>query len=509
MNILKFPLGIRFDFLKDSVEETDIDLALKELTCALSKKDVMDLHIYGGVCPIDERDSKGVYTVVFMNGDMVPMRELYAKLDNDAVIHSMTEARTPYVQNNVIRDFKDMEYFGVVDKDGRVVNGSGRDIVFPDITAERAKFSEKNTIVIAPNTFKGTIPAETASKHLMKAIRRELPGFTSVPVPAADGGDGTIDAIERSAASFRHSMNVTAPYGNKVKADYLVIDGTKAFIESALASGLALCGSDNLDPMHATSYGTGELMLRAAHEGVKDIYVCLGGSATNDCGIGLARALGVRFLDADGEEIEYACGMSEIASMDAANLDKFVSEANVIVMCDVDNPLLGIKGATRTFGRQKGANEYQIIALENGIENLSRIINKYAGADVTTFPGAGAAGGMAAMLKALFNAEIRSGAVAVLDITGFDKLLKNARFVITGEGMIDSTSLNGKAVGAVIAHAERAGVPVAVISGTKGEGFEEVENRCAITEYTLSEENALQHFDEAADKLVKRIAAKL
>ena len=509
MKILKFPLGIRFDFLKDFVSEDDISLALSELTRALSMKDVSDLHIYGGVCPLDARDSRGIYTVVFMNGDMVPMRELYAKLDNDAVIRAMTDAKTPYVQNNVIRDFEDMEFIGVVESDGRVTGGSGRGIAFPEKTGERLKYDEKKTILIAPNTFKGTISSRTAAKHLIKAVRDNLPGYYAVPIPAADGGDGTVDAIEQAIHSFRHSMDVTAPYGGKKKADYLVIDGTKAVIESALASGLALCDKEKLDPMHATSFGTGELILRAAHEGVKDIYVCLGGSATNDCGIGLARALGVKFLDADGEEIEYACGLSEIVSIDASGLDKYVSKANVIVMCDVENPLFGANGATRTFGRQKGANDNQVAALEAGMEAFASVLNRFADENVSTVPGAGAAGGMAAMLKALLKAELRSGAEAVLDITGFDKLLKNARYVITGEGRIDSTSMHGKIVGAVIAHAEKAGVPVAVIAGSKGEGYEEVEKHSAFTEYAGSEENALEHFAIAAEKLIRNIVKSI
>ncbi len=505
MKILKFPLGIRFDFLKDKVEEEDVSFILNEITHALSRKDVDQMHLYGGVCPLDERDSKGIYTVVFMNGDMVPMRALYAKLDADAVLHSFTDARTPYVQNNVVRDFKDMEFFGIVGDDGRVSGGSGRSLVFPEKTDKRVVFSDTKTILAAPNAFKGTIPSGVASNHIIKAIRSNMPGVTAVPVPVADGGDGTLDAIEKTMYSFRHSMNVTGPYGDKISADYLVIDGTKAVIESALASGLALCDGKTLDPLHATSFGTGELILRAAHEGVKEIYVCLGGSATNDCGIGLANALGVKFFDQDGEEISSACGLEDIVTIDVSGLDRFVKNTKVTVMCDVSNPLIGSHGATRTFGRQKGADEHQLTALEYGMTRFADVLDLFAGRPVSRAEGAGAAGGMGAMLMALLNAESRSGSEAMLEIAGFDRMLKHASFVITGEGMIDSTSTSGKAVGSIIEHAEKANVPVAVIAGKKGEGFEAVSDRAFSVEYTGSEEEPLDAFDKAADRLIKRI----
>lgn len=503
MDILKFALGIRFDSLKDSVGEDFKELVLSELTSSLSAKDVEGLHILGGVNKIDPRDSEGVYTVVFMNGKLGKMRRLYSKIDGDGKLHSLLEARDPYVQNNVIRAFTDMEYFGAVSKNGRTEGGS-RELVFLEKPVERIAYYE-NTIILAPNSFKGTVPAKEAVRRLSAALRKKLPETALVPVPAADGGDGTLEAIESGIITQRRTVAVTAPYGDSIKADYLVADGTKAIIESALASGLALCADYELDPLKASSFGTGELILRAVNEGLKDIYVCLGGSATNDCGIGMARALGVRFLDAGGNEISEAGEMDRIAFIDAENVGKLVREARFTAVCDVSNPLTGVNGATYTFGPQKGAAAETLLKLENGMLNIEKLLNDHAGRNVCSEPGAGAAGGMGAMLMAVFGARYMCGSEAILDVADFDRKLRHAVLVVTGEGRIDSTSMQGKAVGEIIKHAEKAGVPVALIAGCRGEGAEEPEKHAVFTEYADEGEDVLSRFDRAAEKLADDI----
>ncbi|MCR5809176.1 MAG: glycerate kinase [Clostridiales bacterium] len=506
MDILKFALGIRFDFYRSSVSDEDVGAVVSELTGALTVKDVVDLQIFGGVCPIDSRDSSGVYTVVFMNGGIKQMRALYAKLNGDARIHAMLEAKEPFIQNNVIRNFEDMEYFGEVGMDGVCRGGSGRSIVFSETADRRRAYTGKGHILIAPNAFKGTISSLEAIKHISAALRKRLPETELIPVPVADGGDGTLETVENAVLSMRRSMTVTGPYGEKIKADYLVADGIRAVIESALASGLALCGGAELDPLRATSFGTGELIMRAAHEGLKEIYVGLGGSATNDCGIGLARALGCRFLDNDGNEIDTASEMERIAKIDRTNLDPMVKSAKIKVMCDVSNPLTGPNGATCVFGPQKGADGETLAKLEAGMKNMAVLLDEAAGKPVSLEKGAGAAGGIGTMLMALFDAECMSGAEALLDIAEFDRKLRNASLVITGEGRIDSTSLNGKAVGRIIEHAKKAGVEIALIAGCRGDGYGAVEAEARFTEYTGSETDALRFLDEAADRLARRIA---
>jgi glycerate kinase len=504
MEILKFSLGVRFDTLKDSVAAEDVSAILSELTRAVPAEEAEGLDIYGGIAPIDARDSRGVYTVVFMNGGIKTMRRLYARLDSDARISAYLESRVPYTQNNVIRNYRDMEYLGSVSKHGVITGGSRSGLVFRGAPGKIVKNKQAKTILIAPNSFKGTIPANTAVKRLRLALRKLYPDAVTLSVPVADGGDGTLDAVEASLLSNRRTVGVTGPYGEKINADYLITGGG-AVIESALASGLAIAGDRELDPLIATSFGTGELIARAAHEGASKIFVCLGGSATNDCGMGIARALGCRFLNENGEEVTSARDMCDIASMDASGLDKCLIGKQITVMCDVDNPLTGPHGATYTFGPQKGADGETLELLERGMINMARLLDAHAGYKVSETEGAGAAGGMGAMLMALLGARRLSGAKAVLDISCFDELLENAALVITGEGCIDATTLSGKAVGEVLERANRAKVPAAIIAGSLGEGSEAVLEKAALYELTESEEDALHHFDMAADRLAKRI----
>lgn len=505
MEIKRFALGMRFDFLKDKYTEEDVSFILHEITSVLSVSDTAGLCFFGGTGKIKEDDSEGVYTVVFTNGDMMRTRNVYHKLNEDAVLRSWSDHRVPFLQNNVIRSFNGLEFYGKVGEDGKVEGGSGRDISFSVEVKERAKFTGKDSILIAPNSFKGTISSDAAAARLLNAMRAEMPERNAVLVPVADGGDGTLSAVENSMLAFRRGMDVTAPSGGKIRAEYLVTDCENAIIESALASGLALCAGSELDPLNATSCGTGELMLRAAHEGMQNIYVCLGGSATNDCGIGLLRALGVKFIKNDGSEAVSAKEMGEIVSIDGAGIDPFIKKARIYAVCDVKNPLTGANGATRTYGPQKGVTEESFDILERGMLNMERLLNAYAGRKVCSEPGAGAAGGMGAALMALLGAEHIDGAEAVLQIAEFDEKLRNAALVITGEGRIDASTMEGKAVGTVIKHAEKAKVPVALIAGSLGEGSESVLRSAKLYELTGSEEDALRHFDAAAERLAERI----
>ena len=506
MEIKHFALGVRFDTLEDRVTPDDIDMVFSQLTDLLCVKDVEDLIISGGTAKLSEDDGEGIYTVVFTNGNLKKMRALYSKLDSDARIHAMLDTRTPFIQNNIIRSFEGMELIGAVSKDGRCENGDGREVVFPAKTQPRPLCNSSKTVLFALNSFKGTISSDTASRHAMRALRRRMPDITCIPVPVADGGDGTLKAVEKAMLGQRHAMDAVGPYGQKIRAEYLVVDGTKALIESALVSGLALCGDIELDPVKATSFGTGQLIMRAVHEGLKQILVCLGGSATNDCGLGMARALGVKFLDRGGEEVVSAEGMKDVVSIDVSGLDRQAAQAEIVAICDVDNPLTGERGATNTYGAQKGADSDSLALLEEGMLNMERVLNDHCGRAVCSEPGAGAAGGMGAMLKALFNAKVVPGAEAILDAADFDRMLKKAALVVTGEGRIDNTSLNGKAVGAVISHALKAGKPVAILAGSRGEGAESVEKYVNFCEYSNSIDDALTHFDEAAERLAERIA---
>lgn len=506
MNILKFALGMRFDFLKDEFTEDDVSFILGEITEVLSASEVEGLHMFGGLAKIDETDSNGIFTVVFTNGKMDFMRNVYSKLNGDAVLRSYSDYRIPFIQNNVIRGFEGLEFYGIIGADGTLKDGSGRTIVFPTAAKERNAFSLDGSVLLAPNSFKGTISSDEAILHLRRAFRKRSPEKNLISVPIADGGDGTLEAISNAVFSMRRGMDVTAPYGDKIHAEYLVIDGDKAVIESARASGLAICGEKEPDPIKAVSTGTGELILRAAHEGIKNIFVCLGGSATNDCGIGMARALGAKFITDDGSEAEDPSRMEFVRSVDVSGVDPLVKKAKITAVCDVNNPLTGFNGATYSFGPQKGASGETLETLERGMKNMETVLDAFAGSKVCSEAGAGAAGGIGAMLMSLFNAEYKAGAGAVLDIAEFDDKLKHASVVITGEGRIDSTTLCGKAVGEVIKRAKASGVPVAVIAGEIGEGADEVIKDAAIFEPCGPADDAIAHFDEAAERLADRIA---
>ena len=277
--------------------------------------------------------------------------------------------------------------------------------------------------------------------------------------------NGTLDAIENILRGRTREVQVTAPYGEKIPARYYVIDGQNAVIESALASGLALCDADALDPLHATSRGTGELIMRALREGAQEVCIGLGGSATNDCGIGAASALGVRFLDEEGNEIDTADRMAEVARIDASGVDPLVRNAGFTLMCDVKR--------------------------------------------VSAFHGAGAAGGMGAMFMALLYARVRSGAEAVLDLASFDKVCKNASFVVTGEGRVDSTSVSGKALGTVLDRARACGVRTAIIAGSRGDGAELAEAKADIVRYCGEEADRVEALKKSARMLARDIGADL
>lgn len=506
MDIPHFGLGIRFDFFTPTVSEEQISELLSELAAAVPASIASKLMIYGGEVLLDQEKDRGVYTLVFTNGHLKNMRALYRTVENDAKLHGMLCARLPYLQNNVIRSFEGLEYLGAVDKSGRLCGGS-RELCFCKKPQNRVRTGSDISIIIAPNSFKGTFGAYEVSRHISAALRSETPYAVLKYVPVADGGDGTLDAVKSMLPGRTRTIEVSAPYGGSVKADYYITDGTTAIIESALASGLALCKDQTLDPKIATSRGTGELIRRALREGASKVLIGLGGSATNDCGIGAACALGFRFLDADGSAVESAADMQRITSIDASDVEPLIKNASFTVMCDVDNPLLGPKGATHTFGRQKGAGDEDIVLLESGMQNMAKRLNGFAGKDIASQNGAGAAGGMGAMLMALLGAEYTSGAEALLEAAHFDRMLEKADVVITGEGSIDGTSLEGKALGAVLTHAAKAGVNSALIAGRRGEGADKAEAISAFAVYCKDASGSMEALDSAAEELAQKIKA--
>lgn len=324
-------------------------------------------------------------------------------------------------------------------------------------------------ILLAPDSFKGTLSAREVCEIEARAIRDVLPDAHVTMLPMADGGEGMVDAYLSVFGGERAARCVTGPNGNPVNAAYALMPDGSAAIEMAAAAGLPLMRG-RLNPLHATTYGVGELLRDAQRRGAKRILLGLGGSATNDCGIGMAAALGWRFLDADG---------AQVAPL-AENLGKIAAivppqerlRAEVLAACDVDNPLLGAHGATCVFGPQKGVTEEIKPRLEAGMAHFAAVLNKTFPSFDAAAPGAGAAGGMGAAVVTFLGGTLRPGIELLLDAAKFDAYLARADLVITGEGRMDAQSLHGKVPCGVGKRAKRVGKPCIAICGALGDGAE-------------------------------------
>jgi glycerate kinase len=325
-------------------------------------------------------------------------------------------------------------------------------------------------IVLAPNAFKGSMSALQAAEAMEQGVRAACPAAEIRKVPVADGGDGLaevlIDALNGQAPVF----SVCGPLHEPVEAALCHVPAQGlAAVETAVASGLALLAPEQRDPTRTTSYGTGELIRAALDLGARHIIVGLGGSATTDGGIGMAAALGMRFLDADGKPVQPVGGaLHQIRRIDASGLDPRLAEVRCEAICDVDNPLLGATGAAAVYAPQKGATPAQVAALEAGLAHLAERIAADLGLEVRALAGAGAAGGLGAGLHAFLGAELRRGVDLVLDLVGLDEALAGADLVLTGEGQIDEQTAFGKAPAGVAERAKARGIGCIAIAGGIG-----------------------------------------
>jgi glycerate kinase len=331
-------------------------------------------------------------------------------------------------------------------------------------------------VVVAPDSYKGSVTALGVAEAIERGVRAVFPEAQVAKVPIADGGEGTVDALVVATRGRIEERTVRGPLGEPVRARWGVLgDGETAVVEMAAASGLPLVPKDRRDPRVTTTFGTGELVRAALDAGVKKLIVGIGGSATNDGGTGMARALGVRFLDAGGADLpEGGAALARLARIDLAGLDPRVAAAQLVVACDVDNPLTGPRGASAVYGPQKGATPEMVKELDAALGRYAEVARQATGRDVATRPGAGAAGGLGAGLLFFTPAALRPGVEIVLEATGFEELVRGADLVITGEGRTDFQTAMGKAPVGVAAAAKRHGVPVICLSGGLGDGADEV-----------------------------------
>lgn len=353
-------------------------------------------------------------------------------------------------------------------------------------------------IIAAFDSMKGSLTSREAGEAVCEAISGLRPDAETDIVVVADGGEGTSGALMAALGGSVAECHVCGPAGDSVLARYgISADHGTAIMEMASASGITLVDENERNPMRTTTFGVGQMILDAARRGCRHIMIGLGGSATNDGGMGMLSALGVRFLDSAGVELEpVGCNLMNVSRIDTSGMPELVRSLKVTVACDVDNPLYGPDGAAYVFAPQKGADPAMVKSLDRGLRNYARVVSEAVGKDVAVVRGAGAAGGMGAAFAAFLNSEIKRGIDVILDAAGFDELLKDATLVITGEGSMDRQTLMGKAPAGVLRRAMRASVPVVAFAGRVSDreallaaGFEGVE---AITPVSMPLEVAMR-----------------
>ncbi len=339
-------------------------------------------------------------------------------------------------------------------------------------TAEWKKNVMKlSNFILAPDSFKGTMSSDEVCTAMERAIIKNIPEAHITRVPLADGGEGLVRAFIRICGAKLVTAAVCGPLFERVNANYAILPDGTAVIEMAECAGLTLVENCR-DPLHTTTFGVGELILHAYAGGCKKIILGLGGSATNDCGIGMAAALGYKFFDDSGSEIEPSA--ENMVRISAIKVPKSLPECSFVAACDVNNPLYGPTGATYTFGMQKGAQGGMLELLDAGLENMAAVMKRDLNVDVASEQGSGAAGGLGAGVLAFLHGALKPGIELVLEAAKFDELIEDADIVFTGEGRIDWQSAHGKAPVGVAMHAKAKGIPCIALCGSIGEGAEKV-----------------------------------
>lgn len=323
-------------------------------------------------------------------------------------------------------------------------------------------------VVIAPDSYKESLTAMEVATAIESGFKEIMPDAEYIKLPMADGGEGTVQSLVDATGGDIVTVEVTGPLGQPVEGFYgLLGDGSTAVIEMAAASGLHLVEPDERNPLLTTTYGTGELIKAALDRGVDHIIIGIGGSSTNDGGVGMAQALGAKLVDANGVDLPFGGGaLADLVSIDLSGLDSRLATVQLEVACDVDNPLCGPKGASHIFGPQKGATPEMVTELDANLAHYAEVIRQTNGKEVINQSGAGAAGGLGAALLGLFDATLRPGISIVMDAVNLAEVVKDADLVITGEGRIDSQTIHGKTPIGVARTAKLYNLPVIGIAGS-------------------------------------------
>ncbi len=321
-------------------------------------------------------------------------------------------------------------------------------------------------VLIAMDSFKGNLSSLEASEAVARGIRRGCPRVETRLLPIADGGDGTVDAFVAALHGERKSGTVRGPLGNLITAKWGLMPDKSAVVELAAASGITLVPRHRRDPLSTSTFGTGQQILAALDEGCPSIVLGLGGSATNDGGMGILAALGARFLDASGRELPpVGASLVKVQDIDVTGLDRRLKNTEIVLACDVRNPLCGSQGAAKVYGPQKGASTKSIALLDAGLEHFAQVIRRATGKNVIDMPGGGAAGGAAAGLAGIIDVKLVSGIELMAQALDIDRAIRRADAVFTGEGRIDSQTSQGKVIHGLASHAKAAGVPLIALVG--------------------------------------------
>jgi glycerate 2-kinase len=368
-------------------------------------------------------------------------------------------------------------------------------------------------IVIASDSFKGCLPSLEVAESIKSGILEVLPNADVSCLAISDGGEGFVKSIIENCGGKIVSAEVCNPVGEKMSSFYGISeDGNTAFIESAAASGITLIPESLKNPMVTTSFGTGEMILCAITTGFRKIVIGLGGSATTDGGAGALQALGVKFLDETGNEIKRGGGsLCDLETIDTLDLDKRINDCEVLLVCDVNNPLFGKTGAADVYAEQKGATIEEIKILDDNLRHFAEKVNLFFNKDISTIPGGGAAGGLGAGLSSFLDADIKSGTNFLLEMINFREKIKDTDLVITGEGRLDKQTQFGKAPFRIAQICRRQNIPVAAVCGSVKAGTNtSVFNKVyQLTSCRITEEYAIKNVKELLRETGKQISIDL
>ncbi len=359
--------------------------------------------------------------------------------------------------------------------------------------------------ILAPDKYKGSLTGQQFCDISEKGIRRVFPNAEIVHMPLADGGDGTMEVVKYYLKASKVNVSVQDPLFRDVESGYLISKGKEAaFVEMSEASGYKLLEKDEQNCMLTTSYGMGQLIAHAVKQGAKEIVLGIGGSATNDAGMGVASALGYQFMDEAGNQLApIGENLAQVAKIDISNVLPEIKNVMFKVACDVNNPLYGKDGAAYVYAPQKGASPQEVVFLDKGLQNFAKVVQQQFGMDVQQIPGAGAAGGMGAGTKVFLDAELISGIDLVKSMADFDNAIDGADWIITGEGQLDGQTLSGKTIDGVMQSAKAKNIPVAALCGSVAVSMEELETMGL--HYVTSILNGIGTLEDAKRKSVENL----